>query len=174
MSLAKLGQSLAPAAIEAMPMEALVDKIRPSGFYTAKAACLKNLTAWYRQYGYAVPTVQGQPQARLRAELLAIKGIGHETADAILQYAFRFPAFVVDAYLKRFTERLGLPVARDYETLQAYFEAGYPGDAETLGRYHILILEHGKKHCRKKPLCPGCPFASTCAYAKAQRRGEGK
>lgn len=168
-SLAQLGGGLAPAYVEALPLEELIEKIRPSGFYKAKAACLKNLTAWYKQYGYRVETVQQQPFAKLRGELLAIKGIGNETADAILLYSFYFATFVVDAYLRRFAERLALPVSADYQALKIYFEAGFAKDAETLGNYHILILEHGKRHCKKRPLCPGCPFVTSCAYAKTQR-----
>ena len=167
-ALANFGSSLSPAYVESLPMDALIEKIRPSGFYVAKAACLKTVTAWFKQYGYSVQTVQKQPLASLRTELLAIKGIGHETADAILLYTFHFPTFVIDTYIRRFTGRLGLPVAADYHTLQVYYETGYHGDAETLGKYHILILEHGKKHCRKKPLCPGCPFTTSCVYAREQ------
>ena len=45
------------------------------------------------------------PTQRLRAELLAQKGIGPETADSILLYAGHHPIFVVDAYTRRVLER---------------------------------------------------------------------
>lgn len=166
-ALANFGGGLAPEQVERLPMEALVDIIRPSGFYNAKAACVKDLTAWWRQYGYSVEGVRRRPQAEIRRELLAIRGIGRETADAIMVYSFRFPAMVVDAYLKRLAGRLPLPTKLDYAGLQAYFEAGLPRDAELLGHYHILILEHGKRHCKKRPACTGCPLFEACGYPKA-------
>lgn len=165
-SLANFKGRLSPAYVETLPMEELIGLIRPSGFYTAKAACLKDVTAWYKQYHYSVEKVQLQPLEKVRGELLAIRGIGQETADAILCFSFYFPTFVVDAYLKRLATRLALPVSSGYGALQAYFETGFDGDAQTMGDYHILILEHGKRHCKKRPLCPGCPFLLHCAWAK--------
>ena len=165
-SLSNFGERLTPGFVERIPDEELVRLIYSSGFYTAKAACLKALTAWYKQYGYSVEAVRAQPQDRIRRELLSVRGIGQETADAMMLYAFRFPTFVIDAYIRRLAERLALPVTTDYRTLQAYFSSGLTVDVDLFGNYHSLILEHGKKHCRKKPQCTGCPFEQDCSFPK--------
>lgn len=168
-SLENFAEGLTPQLVEKLTIEELITRIYPSGFYHAKAACIKNLTVWYKQYGYSVQTVQTQPLSKIRDELLAIRGIGAETADAILLYVFYFPTFVIDAYIKRFAERLPVPAARDYKTLQAYFSDNLEQDAILFGKYHILILEHGKKHCKKKPRCEGCPFMNECDFPKRQK-----
>lgn len=169
-ALANFGGRLAPEYLESLPTPQLVDVIRPSGFYHAKAACLQALTAWYKGYGYNVETVQQHPQPKIRSELLAIKGIGQETADAILLYAFRYPAFVVDAYLKRLAQRLPVQTEQSYGKMQAWFASGVAPGAQLFGTYHVLILEHGKTHCKKKPRCTGCPFAAGCGFANSQRQ----
>ncbi|MGX8709430.1 MAG: endonuclease III domain-containing protein [bacterium] len=168
-SLANFGDRLTPEYIEALPLDELIRHIYPSGFYTAKAVCLKNITAWYKQYGYSVETAQQQPQDKIRKELLAIKGIGQETADAVLLYVFYFPSFVIDAYIKRLAERLSVPVKLEYKPLQTYFTEGIEKDAVLFGKYHILILEHGKRHCKKKPKCGGCPFVNECSFPNQQK-----
>lgn len=163
-SLEKFGDNLTAEYIETLPLEDLIKLIFPSGFYTAKANCLKSVTAWYKQYSYSVKIVQQQPQDKIRKELLAIKGIGQETADAILLYVFYFPTFVIDTYIKRIVDRLAIPVGLDYSTLQKYMERGLEKDASLYGKFHILILEHGKIHCKKKPVCSGCPLAHECSF----------
>lgn len=166
-ALSNFGGNLTPGYLEALPMDELRERIRPSGFYRAKAACLKSVTEWYKGYGCSAKAVQSHPLEVVRGELLAIKGIGCETADAILLYAFFFPAFVVDAYAKRLIERLQIRIKPTNAAIKAYFESGLARDALLYGNYHALILRNGKKHCRKKPLCAGCPLSGECARAGA-------
>lgn len=154
--------NLSPEYVESLTFDDLCTLIRPCGFYTAKASCLKRLTEWYKGYEYSVAKVQSNPLKQIRKELLAIKGIGEETADVILLYSFFFSVFVVDAYLKRLIERLQLPVKPTTSAIKTYFEAGLEADAMLYGDYHALILLNGKKHCRKKPLCEGCPLTGDC------------
>jgi endonuclease-3 related protein len=96
---------------------------------------------------------------RLRAELLAIKGVGRETADSILLYAFDRPIFVVDAYTARIVFRHGLigPDA-DYEQLRELFESSLPADTQLFNEYHALLVRVGKEFCRPKARCTDCPL----------------
>jgi endonuclease-3 related protein len=90
---------------------------------------------------------------------LAIKGIGHETADSILLYAFDRPVFVVDAYTARVAVRHGLiePDA-DYEQLRDLFQSNLPQDVRLFNEFHALLVRLGKEFCKPTANCPGCPL----------------
>ncbi len=94
--------------------------------------------------------------------MLSIKGVGRETADSILLYAFGRPVFVVDKYTHRIFSRLGLwngPF--DYEGIREFVESEMK-DVEELKEFHALLVEHAKRYCKKKPLCEGCPLNDVC------------
>jgi endonuclease-3 related protein len=99
----------------------------------------------------------------LRAALLGVKGIGPETADDILLYAFERPVFVIDAYTRRLFARLGLFTGtEDYDTLRLGFERALGPDADLFNEYHALIVRHAKEVCRVKPDCQRCVLATAC------------
>ncbi|RMD71623.1 MAG: endonuclease, partial [Gammaproteobacteria bacterium] len=97
---------LEAGAIDALPQELLEERIRPAGCFRVKARRLKTLCAWYLQQG-GFEALRRWPTGKLRHALLAIHGIGPETADDILLYAFSRPVFVIDAYTRRIFSRLG-------------------------------------------------------------------
>jgi len=156
------GDNLSPEAVADADLSVLTDIIRPAGFFNQKAGYLKAVTAWYAGYGYDVPTVQKEPLAKLRAELLSTKGVGKETADSILLYAFGFPTFVVDAYTIRLCGRYPIEASKGYDGVKAYFEGNLPKSAEVYNGFHAQIVINAKEHCRKKPFCDGCPLDGTC------------
>src|SRR3989344_5270845 len=86
--------------------EKLAQLIRSSGYYNQKAIKIKNFIDYI--YNKKISDLKNKKKEELRAELLAIKGIGPETADSIILYAFEKPIFVIDAYTKRIFSRLGL------------------------------------------------------------------
>lgn len=153
--------SLAPERILAMTPEALKELIRPCGFCTRKAETIRRLTQWYAGYGFDVKRTQACGQAQLRRELLAVKGVGAETADVILVYALHKPSFVVDAYTRRLLRRLGF-APDDDDDVRSFFEAELAPDARLYGWYHWLILTHSIERCRKTPVCGACPFYDVC------------
>ena len=130
--------------------------------FNQKAVYLKAVTEWYAKYGFDVPTIQKETLNKLRAELLDVKGVGRETADSILLYAFGFPTFVVDAYTVRLCERIPIEVGKGYEAVKVYFESSVPEGTKVYNNYHALIVINGKNHCRKKPQCDGCPLYEMC------------
>ena len=140
----------------------LAEIIRPAGFFNQKAVYLKAVTAWFTKYSFDVPTVQREPLDKIRAELLAVRGVGKETADSILLYAFGFPTFVVDAYTMRLCGCYPLDAGKSYELTKTYFENNLPRDAEIYNNFHALIVINAKEHCRKKPRCDGCPLEESC------------
>ena len=161
-AIANFGDSLSPQFVLNAEDAELIDIIRPTGFFNQKAAYLKAVTRWFAGYDFDVPPVQREPLEKIRAELLSIKGIGKETADSILLYAFGFLAFVVDAYTVRLCERYPISAGQGYDAVKAYFEKNLPQNAELYNNFHALIVINAKEHCRKKPVCEGCPLGGIC------------
>jgi len=161
-AIANFGNNLAPEFVLNADMAELTGIIRPARFFNQKAVYLKAVTRWFAKYNFYVPTVQRETLEKLRPELLSVKGIGKETADAILLYAFNFPTFVVDAYTIRLCDRFPVDAGKGYDAVKAYFEGNVPKDAKTYNNYHALIIINAKEHCRKKPLCAGCPLYDIC------------
>ncbi len=142
----------------------LAEAIRPSGYYNQKTERLILFTRWFGGYGYDVDRLKEKPKDDLRAELLKLKGIGPETADDMLVYALEKASFVIDAYTRRFFERLGYDVPKKYESFQNMFESALEQDTVIYNHYHALIVEHAKRHCLKTPLCEGCPVRDDCSF----------
>jgi len=142
------------------PASRLARFIRSSGYYNQKAKKLKVVARVFSQPGALEPR-----SAPTREQLLALWGIGRETADSILLYAFAKPIFVVDAYTRRIFTRLGILDGREsYDEIQEQFHRCLPKRAEVYNELHALIVEHAKRHCRSKPLCTGCPISRSCRY----------
>lgn len=165
----KTHQVLSPEAIVDAPLEQVAHWLRPSGYFNVKAARLRGFCGWYLARGELVG-LQALTTAALRSELLAVKGIGQETADSILLYAFERPVFVIDAYTRRIFSRLAFVSGEEpYETLRAFFERGLGGGdgrVALFNEYHALIVAHAKEACRKQPVCKGCALRRRCSAAK--------
>ncbi|MBA3004515.1 MAG: endonuclease III domain-containing protein [Desulfurivibrio sp.] len=148
------------SALEALPTEILAEKIRPSGYYNQKAKRLKGLFAAIREDSGDLDTFLDQDTATLREKLLAVKGIGPETADSITLYAAGKPVFVVDAYTYRILLRHDL-IADDagYEEIQDLFLGKLPTETQLFNEYHALLVRLAKEYCKKSnPLCDACPL----------------
>jgi endonuclease-3 related protein len=153
---------LDPRKIHELDQDTLALAVKPAGTYNLKAARLKGFVAWFleRFDGDAERMKQASPD-RLREELLEVKGIGPETADAILLYALGMPVFVVDAYTHRVLTRHDLAMEEaTYEDMKEYFERNLPRDAKLYSDFHALIVSVGKQFCRPKARCEECPLKS--------------
>ena len=139
---------------------ALKELIRPSGFYNQKAERLKILSEYMESQG-GLEKLFSKNKHKLRKELLALKGIGPETADSILLYAGDKLIFPIDAYTKRFWKRF-FGEEKTYHELQEIFHKELPRDLEAYKEMHALIVELCKNHCKKRPLCDSCPLSEHC------------
>jgi endonuclease-3 related protein len=154
-------RALSFRALRGMPREKLSALIRPAGYYNIKAARLACLMEFFdRECGGNLDRARSAETQDLRERLLAVKGIGQETADSILLYAFNRPVFVVDAYTRRFALRHGLlNGGEDYAAVQKLFMQNLKCDVKLFNEYHALIVRLNKDFCRKKdPLCGNCPL----------------
>lgn len=165
----KRARLLTPDALNRVTEKRLASSIRPSGYFNLKAKKLKAFARFlFDKHHGKLSHLFKLETAPLREELLAVYGIGPETADSILLYAAHQPVFVVDAYTRRIFARLGL--ARDdvtYDEMQELFMRHLSHDEPMFNEYHALIVALGKDICRKtKPRCGECPLVGVCKTGK--------
>lgn len=151
---------LTPEAIYELDVIALSQYIRPSGFFNVKARRIKTFINWlFSKCGGNLSKLFAQDLQTLRSELLAVKGIGPETADSILLYAGNLPTFVVDTYTHRIFSRHGfIPEESSYDEIKSLFEENLPKDVKLFNEYHALLVNTGKKFCKPKKFCERCPL----------------
>jgi endonuclease-3 related protein len=138
--------------IRNVPQSIIEDLIKPSGFYRQKSLYLKEIATFFKYFNESTDTLH------FRKALLNVKGVGLETADSILLYAFSRPVFVIDAYTKRLVERHGFFYSKDYNKLAQFFTQNLPDDVELFKEYHALIVKLAKTFCKTKPNCKECPI----------------
>jgi endonuclease-3 related protein len=164
----KRARALTPEAIVAARHARLAKWLKPSGYFNIKARRLKSLCRWLIAQG-GVRALTRMNTQDLRTALIAVHGIGPETADDIVLYAFDRPVFVIDAYTRRIFARLGLVKGDEgYETLRHRFENTLDPDVSLFNEYHALIVRHGKDVCRKRPRCGDCCLLPHCGYGRGQ------
>lgn len=157
----KRAKALSVSRLSGVSEKNLARLIRPSGYYNIKANRIKNFLRFLNtRYSGSIDKMFRSHLYKLREELLAVKGIGQETADSILLYAGNKPVFVVDAYTKRVFSRHGfINEGADYEEAQSLFMDNLEKDKGLFNEFHALIVELGKSVCKsKKPLCGMCPI----------------
>ncbi len=142
------------------PHAVVAEKIRSSGYYNLKTIRLKNvIKVIYEEYDASIEQLKQKELVALRERLLAIKGVGEETADSIVLYALEKPVFVIDAYTKRFLANHGLYKEKcTYGQAQEFFTSNLPRDVYLFNEYHALIIALGQQYCFKMPKCEECPL----------------
>ncbi len=157
--------ALRPEAILSLAPEALADCLRPVGYFNVKAKRLRAFCDGFLQPG-GLQGMSRMETRELRERLLAIHGIGPETADDMLLYAFGRPVFVVDAYTRRIFTRLELfGGGEGYEVIRRGLERSLAPDVRLFNEFHALIVRHGKDVCRPRPRCEDCCLRLSCPNA---------
>lgn len=147
--------------LHALEITELAELIRPSGYYNVKAKRLHNLLQMiFDNYNGDLEFFIEEELYTARDALLEVKGVGPETADAILLYACNKPIFVVDAYTHRIFHRHNMiEEETDYHSMQELFMDGLEQNTEIYNEYHALIVRLAKEFCKKtNPICEGCPL----------------
>jgi endonuclease-3 related protein len=173
--------ALTVEGLRAISVDELSELIRPSGFHTRKAPALKAFLAMLdAEFNGSLERLAAESTTRLRHRLLALPGVGPETADAILLYALGHAVPVTDEYLRRIAERHQLidpAPGRDrksYESLahltrQAFAGEVASGHAQFFNEFHALTVAVGKAHCGKTARCADCPLAADLQFATPRR-----
>jgi endonuclease-3 related protein len=151
-----------------------LERRRLSGMGEAKIAGLIRSAGYYNMKARKIREFLGYSGEASREGLLSVWGMGEETVDSILLYAYGVPLFVADAYSRRVFSRVGLcPEDVSYSDVQGLVHSAMPGDHRVFNEYHALIVEHAKRHCRAKPKCSGCPLGGICKR-EGQKPGSGR
>jgi endonuclease-3 related protein len=152
----KHADSLTLESLLVMPDEALAELIRPSRYFNIKARRIKNLCLWLAENG-GESKLAAVGTGTLRSSLLQVNGVGPETADDILLYAFARPVFVIDTYTRRLFSKLCLIQGSEpYEDLRQNFEVELEADASLFNQYHALIVRHAREKCQQTADCRHC------------------
>lgn len=152
---------LNPHALYETPLDELEELIRPAGYYRVKARRLHSLLEFLvERFDGSLEAMFDTNLSDLREQLLAVHGIGPETADSILLYAGGLPSFVVDTYTHREFSRHGwISFDADYHQIQDYIQGELPQDSQLFNEYHALLVRLGKDFCKKtSPKCAACPL----------------
>ncbi|MCD6151532.1 MAG: endonuclease III domain-containing protein [Deltaproteobacteria bacterium] len=151
-------------------LEHLAESIRSSGYYNQKAKRLQNFCRRLKDEHGNLSQLATLSTRALRDWLLDIHGIGKETADSILLYAFSRPVFVVDAYTIRIFSRHHLiKETSGYDQVQTYIHENLKPEAQTYNEFHALLVRTGKECCRRKhPRCENCPLTGDKARYNVQ------
>ncbi len=151
---------LEPQEITKCNLEFLKEQIKPAGFYNQKVVSLKSLSElWLKN---------SKPS---RSDLLAVKGIGDETADSILLYLLQKPEFVIDSYTIRISTRIGMSNSTNKQFWKQYYQNQLKNEVELFNEFHALLVIHAKNYCSKRnPSCSACFLQNNCNYA-LERKG---
>lgn len=143
-----------PEKLAEMDPAEISELIKPSGYFNQKARKLKAFSLFFLKS--PLPD---------REAFLSQWGLGPETVDDMLLYAFNNPFFVIDIYTKRLFSRLNMSdESISYKDLQEMIMNDLHEDVLLFKEYHALIVRHAKEHCRKKPACGGCPLSGYCGF----------
>lgn len=156
--------ALSVEALATLPPEDIEALIRVAGTYRSKARTLRSFAEHVRRApGGTIECFLDADGETVRRRCLDVRGVGPETADAIVLYAAGRPTFVVDAYARRLFERLGCELPGGYEPARGALIDAIGGDVVRLGEWHALIVAHGQARCRARaPRCEGCPLLAMC------------
>jgi endonuclease-3 related protein len=180
-SLANLRQAgaLTIDGLRSISHNKLQQLIRPSGFHTRKAPALKAFVAMlYKEFAGSLEVLAARPTAVLRQHLLALPGVGQETADAILLYALHHPAPVADEYLRRIVHRHRLlapaPGPKGYNAMANLTRLSFASDppahhTQLFNEFHALTIAVGKAHCGRTAHCASCPLAADLQFVRGRK-----
>lgn len=169
----KRARALSPTALHHLSHRQVAALIRPSGYFNVKARRLKNfVTFLVSEYDSDLRNMFSEPWPALRERLLAINGIGPETADSILLYAGDKPVFVVDAYTKRVLARHGVvKSSTTYHEVQELFHKNLqPRRVGLYNDFHAQFVAVAKNFCSARVAhCDDCPLRPLLPATKSRR-----
>ncbi|EAK9280083.1 endonuclease III domain-containing protein [Listeria monocytogenes] len=152
-ALANLAPHLDLKSLMEMDIAKLEELIYPAGFYKQKSIYIKALTEWFHDHGASLDKFRTYSTDALRKELLGIKGVGEETADAMLLYIFERNVFIADLYARRLFTRLGFGEYKTYEQMREEFMPIIENISHKLCKeWHSVIDVHGKYFGKDKSM----------------------
>ncbi len=146
------------AALAAAAPAEIEPQIHSTGFFRAKSKAIVGMArALVAHHGGEVPADM--------AALTALPGVGRKTANVVLGHALGVPGLPVDRHVLRVANRLSIAEGDNPETVEQQLCAALPPARWTVTS-DLLIL-HGRRICKPKPLCDQCAVRDDCDYARA-------
>lgn len=165
-----------PATLADAEQETIQEAIRTAGLHRQKSQRIKAIArtvheAWDDDFDF----LEAWPLAKARARLESLPGVGHKTADVVLNFVARRPIMPVDTHITRIARRIGLvPAKAGYERIRRALEA-LLADRDEIFTMHVSLIHFGRQTCKARhPRCLECPAAEFCPQilAKPARRGK--
>jgi endonuclease III len=144
---------------------ALEPQIHATGFFRAKSRSLIGMAQ------ALVKDHDGEVPASMEA-LVQLPGVGRKTANVVLGHALGVPGLPVDRHVLRVANRIGIAESDDPIVVEQQLCAAMPPERWT--RTSDVLILHGRRICRPKPLCDECAIRDDCDYYRtviAQERG---
>jgi len=163
-------QCIDPENLSLIKQSELQALIRPAGCQRVKARRLASVAAWVVSSG-GLETLDKLLTPSLRSALLKVHGIGEETADAILCFAFARPTFIADKYARVWLFRMGFVYdseIRCYATCRALVESALTDTDLCRQDLHAAIVMHAQSFCRREPRCCKCILKAICSYGSSR------
>jgi len=167
---------LEPRTLHQVSQGRLKEQLQGVSCTNQKSSRIKRLMEFLLEERLALYSLLSQPVERIRQQLLAIRGIGEETADTILLFAFDKPVFIVDSYSRRFFARFQFPWMQkaSYTEVRGFFQANFPPDPAAIRKLHALVHHQARNVCKPRPQCSACAFRLSCVHALGQMNVEEK
>jgi endonuclease III len=138
--------------------EELEPQIHSTGFFRMKSRSLIGMArALMSEHAGRVPASID--------DLVKLPGVGRKTANVVLGHALNVPGLPVDRHVLRVANRIGLVHSDDAVAVETALCALLPSDRWT--RASDVLILHGRRVCRPKPLCDRCLVRADCAYFRA-------
>lgn len=142
---------LDPEAVLSLSQTELIELIRASGFYRNKAKAIHNVFQWFNDHHWDYAGMASSTsQNKLRKQLLALPGVGQETADVYLVYIFDLPAFIADSYTRRLFKHLGYQRTDTYQHLKTQITLPSNFTFEMAQDFHGQLDEFGKQYLQRE------------------------
>ncbi|GAX01455.1 endonuclease III domain-containing protein [Secundilactobacillus silagei] len=163
---------LDPATVLSLSQTELMALIRASGFYRNKAKAIHNVFQWFNDHHWDYAGVASKTtQSDLRTQLLALPGVGQETADVYLVYIFDLPAFIADSYTRRLFKHLGYLQTDTYQHLKRQITLPDSFTFEMAQDFHGQLDEFGKQYLQREDTFTSSFLAhDLLKYQQAQKR----
>lgn len=167
---------LHPERLAKAPIDRVESLVRPAGFFRQKARRIIRMAQHLvEKHDGSLNSLFDQPTKEVRKELLALDGVGKETADSILLYVADKLVFPIDAYTRRILKRMGIVKDSCYDRIQAFFQENLPRDLAMYKEFRALIVKLGKENCKAvMPKCGSCPIRDLCHSAKTLKKSSNK
>jgi len=146
----------------------IAQAIKPGGLAQVKAPRIKMVLdrIWAERGALDLDFLGGMDVGEAMGWLQKLPGVGPKTAACVLLFSLGKPVLPVDTHIHRVAKRLGLidfraSAGKAHQVLGGIVPAG------DVYRFHMLMIEHGRRVCRaQSPQCRRCVLLSGCPMGR--------